>query len=575
MRFIRHWQKRESQNSQVKEQSSQIHQIQDHFDLHPKIAELVFMRGYADLDSVEKLLNPKLSSFPDPFLFRDLDSASKRLVEAILKREKIIIYADYDVDGTVSAALFKNFFDEIGVELGVYIPHRIKEGYSLNKKALDQIKAQGYQLVITVDNGITAHQEALYAHKLGLDLIITDHHQVSDQLPQALAVVNPQRKDCAYPFKLVCGAFVAFNLLLAVRQKLKNSGFFKDSIPNLKKYLDLVALATVADVMPIVDINRIIVSFGLEVLKQTVWPGLKALMEVSKIQPNQLEAYHLGFYLGPRINAVGRLEDASKAFLLLTEKSYAKAYPLALELDQANQKRRQVEKQTFDEALIKIKDQENFVALVVADKNWHPGVVGIVASRLMERFYVPVVLLCLQNGTLKGSGRAPREFSLLAALKENQKFLTKFGGHRYAAGLALDPKNLTPFVDRFTQAIDQQILDYQIKPKKYFDLNLDPGEIDHYLLEGLYRLRPFGESYPEPLFKLSRPQISNPKIVGKDHLRFEVKTPSSNLAAIGFGMADKLKLTTQPFDLITKVVENSYQGRRSIDLQFKDLLIGD
>lgn len=542
--------------------------------ISPLIAQLLINRDIREVTKVEEFLFHSLKNLPNPFELKDMDKAVSRIVEAIQKKEKAVVYGDYDVDGTTATALLLRFFREIGYPIDFYIPHRLKEGYSLNEQAVRELHKKGAKVIITVDNGIMAMEEALLIKELGMDLIITDHHEVPDSLPVAHAIVNPHRKDCAYPSKEICGAGVAFNLVMALRQKLRAMNFFREiEEPNLKKYLDLVALATVADVVPLTGANRILVKYGLQQINATLWPGLRALKEVSAVKGN-VTATHLGFRLGPRLNACGRLYDATMGVELLISDDDEKALEIAAKLDSANRERQDLEKQIYRQAvdlLEKDPHRSQRMGHVLYQKGWHPGVLGIVASRLAERYCRPFILLGQDGERLKGSARSYGGLNLIDALRSCDKWLIKCGGHKAAAGLSLYLDKLEDFQQNFEREVQSKLSEEHCIPRMKIDAELNLGEIDLRLLDELKLLEPFGQGNPEPLFCLKATQSRGGRVVGERHLKFQVEKENKRADAIAFGMAEQTEMLKHSVDVAFICQLNEYRGLKSVVLNVRDL----
>lgn len=543
--------------------------------ISPFLAQLLVNRNVTSLVEAEGFLSHSLKDLPSPFLLKDMDVAVDRIRRAMVAGEKIVVYGDYDVDGTTGTSLLLLFFKAINYPVDFYIPNRMKEGYSLNPKAIVELKRRGFTVMITVDNGIAAVGEVELAQKLGIDVIVTDHHVVPDPLPPAYAVINPLRKDSDYPAREICGTGVAFNLAMGLRQRLREENYFQNrEEPNLKKYLDLVALATVADVVPLKGANRILVRHGLEQMKETVWPGLKALMQVARVG-EKLTAMHLGFYLGPRLNACGRLYDASTGVKLLTCDNLVEGAKWAAELDQANQERKGVEKIILEEALNAVKDDDGSrMTHVLYNEGWHPGVIGIVASRIAEKTARPVFLLGTDGEYLKGSGRSYGGLHLVEALRECADHLVKFGGHKAAAGVTLKKEALPAFRNAFETAVTRLLSKNECVRKLDLDAELHLNEINEALFNEIGLLEPFGMGNPEPLFCLRGISPRSGRIVGDKHLKFAATDGQNTLQAIAFGMGEKgLETLSRPLDLVFSIQENHYQGVHSIVLNIRDLKV--
>ena len=440
---------------------------------------------------------------------------------------------------------------------------------------LKRLKKQGTNLIITVDNGIMAFDAVDEANEMGIDVIVTDHHQVADNLPRAVAVVNPQRKDCAYPFKGICGAGVAFKLLMALRSQLREIDFFKDKTePNLKAHLDLLAIATVCDVVPLVQENRFFVKEGLKRLPHTRKVGLKALLDVCDLQ-HEIRASDLGFQLGPRINACGRLEHASLGVELLIETDEIEAWNKAVYLNNLNQERRDIEKTIVEDAvqkILNIEQGDDVPAFVVQDDSWHEGVVGIVASRIVDRFKKPAFVLSqAENGNYKGSGRSTGKINLIAALRECDDLLLKYGGHEAAAGVTLDPKNLDEFRLKFQEAVKKQTKGESDVKEMWVDEILSSKQISKQLVQELSQLEPYGMGNAKPVFASQKVKVIEKRIVGEDHLKLKVSDEGFDLDAIAFRQAEHFDSLNDHVDLVYAVEINSFRNKESVQLVVKDV----
>lgn len=568
---MKQWQFKPVDQEKIQELSKQL-------NISPLVSQLLINRHITDPVQAHAFLFNSLKNLPDPFLLKDIKLAVERIIQAITKKEKIVIYGDYDVDGTTGTSLLLLFFREIGYPVEYYIPHRIQEGYSLNPKALTHLKEKGAHVIITVDNGISAYDDSLVAQKLGLDLIITDHHHVPDKKPIALAIINPHQSDCPFPAKEICGSGVAFYLMMALRSRLRELGHFKNQNerqrePQLKNYLDLVALATVADVVPLIGVNRIFVKQGITQMSQTKWPGLAALMKVSALS-GKITASHLGFRLGPRVNACGRLYDASAGVKLLTSQSEQEAMPLAGELNRANQERQDVEAIILKEALeILEKDSgaKERMSHVLYSKNWHPGVIGIVASRIVERTCRPTILFGQDGTLLKGSARSYGGLHLVKALGECKDLLVKFGGHQAAAGLSLEETRFEEFAKNFDQVAKKHLTIEGCQARLHIDSELPHQQINLEILKELDLLEPYGEANPQPLFCLRHIEPQSLRVVGQKHLKFNIQFSHHQTEAIYFGKASLLNSLKGECDVAFSINKNDYQGRSSISLNVRDI----
>jgi len=542
--------------------------------LHPLAARVLAARGLAEAGAATAFLASSLADLPDPFAMKGMEAAVSRLARAVESGERIAAYGDYDVDGITSTVLLAGFLRAAGADVVTYTPHRLVEGYGLNTGAVEKLAAQGVKLVVSLDCGITSVEEVRAAAALGLDTVVVDHHTVPVELPAAAAILNPHQPGCAYPSKELAAVGVTFALVMALRRRLRERGRFGAgrAEPNLKEALDLVALGTVADVVPLTGANRILVRWGLEQLARTSRPGLKALKRVAGIAEGApVTAGQVGFRLAPRINAAGRLDDAGRGVRLLLDADLAQARALAEELDRENQARQEIERRMLDEALA---DATAAVArgvrgLVLSRPGWHPGVVGIVAARVAERFHRPAVLVGLADGVGKGSGRSIEGFHLYDALAACQGHLTRFGGHRHAAGITLDPAQLEAFRAAFEDHAAAALAEDQLVPRCRIDGWVDEGELTTRAAEDLEKLGPYGAGHPEPVFAL-RTAAGRSRTVGaqQQHLKLTV---GPGLDAIGFGLGGHATLCQGPVELAFTLGFDDWNGMKRLQLKVRDL----
>ncbi|MDH5683408.1 MAG: single-stranded-DNA-specific exonuclease RecJ, partial [candidate division WOR-3 bacterium] len=487
----------------------------------PKLAlNLLYRRGYKDKSAIEEFLNPSLARLHNPRLLPDMEKAVERVIAAIKKKERILVYGDYDVDGTCGTALLVRVLNKIGANVSFYIPHREKEGYGLSESGVIFAKQNGFSLIITTDCGTTDFNEIEMAKNAGIDVIVCDHHEPKDTLPKALAIINPKRHDTNYPFRELAGVGVSFKLAWAL---LSATGNTKE---DLIEHLDLVALGTIADIAPLLDENRALAKFGMLKIKDTNKVGLRALLKTAGLSGKMITPYEIGFMLGPRINASGRISEAGKAVELLITEDGKRAAAIAQELDLENQKRQKIEEEILIKASERVErmdlDKKRF--LVLADENWHEGVVGIVASRIVERFYRPTILIALKEDKGKGSGRSIPGFHLYQALKSCEDHLLGFGGHKYAAGLTISRENIDKFSDLIDQYTWKNTSEQLFQRKVFIDAKASLYDFDEAFLKTLAKFEPFGSENPEPVFVTHGLEVVGyPKIVGKDHLRFKVR----------------------------------------------------
>ncbi|MBW2038865.1 MAG: single-stranded-DNA-specific exonuclease RecJ [Deltaproteobacteria bacterium] len=509
-------------------------------DIPPLVAQLLIKRAITDPQGGEKFLSPSLNHLYDPFLMKDVDRGVERIIKAIKGQEKILIYGDYDVDGITACALLVDFLSSLGAQPSYYIPHRLEEGYGLNPEAVKKIASQGVRLLICVDCGISDREEIKLAQQLGMDTIVVDHHEVPAQLPPAYAILDPLQPNCPFPFKGLAGVGVAFNLVVALRSRLRDLGFWRDQEePNLRRYLDFVSLGTIADIVPLMDMNRVLVKYGLKELEDSVRPGLLALKEVSGIGGGEISTGQVAFRLAPRLNAGGRVSNGAKGVKLLLAKEYTQAQKIAEELDCANRERQTIEERTYQEAKEAIM-REGFVhrrSLVLNSDGWHPGVIGIVASKLAEEFWRPTVLIALDGEEGKGSARSIVGFHLYEGLKECEEHLLGLGGHKYAAGLKISRDKLRAFSESFERVVKGRLGDEDLIPAIFIDAEVDLKEITPELLSHLSLFPPYGAANPKPLFSTrNRLPVHDVRKVGGNSLKFKIREGGSTYEIIGFNM---------------------------------------
>ena len=547
--------------------------LQRELSLSRVVCGLLVARGIADPELARSFLRPRLTDLPSPREMRDLDLAADRILRAIAEGEKILVHGDYDVDGVCAAALLTRWLRRLGAHVVPFVPHRTRDGYDLGPAGIRAALEVGATLLVTCDSGIVAHEAVREAQAAGIEVIVTDHHTPGDTLPPATAVVNPARSDCDYPSPVPCGAGVAFKLCqrLAERRGINPE--------ELWPHLDLVALATVADLVQLRGENRIFVRFGLRYLAHTTKPGLRALLEVAGITPgDELDAGTVGFVVAPRINAVGRMADAATALRLLLTEDPREASALAAELDEENRRRQEEDRHTLDRALdqlAKAFDPERDFGLVIEGEGWHPGVIGIVASRVVERIHRPVIIVSLDGENGRGSGRSIPGVHLLDAIREGGAHLRRFGGHRQAAGLDLSRSELPAFRAAFNGAVREQLGDGVPRPSVGGDLVLSMGEVDESLYRTLRHLGPFGMGNPRPVFLARGVALpEGARVVGADHLKLRLAEGGHELEGIGFGLARRVptaSLGSGPVDALFHLRENEYRGRRSLQARLVDV----
>jgi single-stranded-DNA-specific exonuclease len=539
----------------------------------PLLARLLVNRGICDPGSAARFLTPSLAEIHNPMLMLGMERATERLARAASRGERVCVYGDYDVDGVSSVALLISFFRGIGLDCFYHIPNRLEEGYGLSGEGIRSAADMKAAVIVTVDCGITAVTEAELCTSLGIDLIVTDHHTPGAVLPSAYAVLNPLQPGCPFPCKTLAGVGVAFNLLIALRGKLRAEGYFeKREEPNLREYLDLVALGTVADIVPLGDQNRIFVSYGLRELTNSVRIGMQALKRVAGVT-GSVDCGMVGFRLAPRLNAAGRLEDAALGVELLLGNDPKKAAVIADELNASNAERQDIEQAILRDVLARIKEGSMLStkkSIVLASEEWHPGVVGIVASRIVDLYHRPTILIALQDGNGRGSGRSIPSFHLHDALKACSEHLLKFGGHKYAAGLSIDETTLEAFVERFDAVADGLLAPEDMTPQLMIDAFLSPAEITLETTEMIASLEPFGMGNPAPVFAVRGARVAERRIVKERHLKLKLSLEGACFDAIGFNMAD-MPVVDGKVDAAFSLDVNSWNGKKSVQLKIRDI----
>jgi single-stranded-DNA-specific exonuclease len=536
------------------------------------IGAILARRGIVEQEQLERYLAPSLASLDEPMQMAGMPEAVDRLLRAIAGRDAITVYGDYDVDGVTSTAILVDFLTRVGATVDYYIPDRRTEGYGLNAGAVRELAAKT-QVLVTVDCGITATAEIALARDLGVDVIVVDHHRVPSVLPPAVACLNPHRPDCAYPFADLCAAGVTFMLVAALRRGLRESGAFASRPePDVRDLLELVALATVADMVPLVGTNRTLVASGLQRMAMTRRPGMRALLDVSIADPAAVTATDLGFRLGPRVNARGRISHAGEAVELLLTPDPERARQLAGALDAANRERRELEKATLAAAIehVTSRDLEAEAALVLYEPTWHAGVLGLVATRLVSRFHRPAIVIG-EGG--RGSGRSIEGLDLHAAIAGASQHLEQFGGHPAAAGVTIREGEMQDFAAAFAEQVRARVGEPPFVPVLRPDVEVEPHALSLAMVDQLARLEPFGQQNPEPLMVARRLTVQKKRVVGDSHLKMSLGDAS--LDAIAFGLGDVAASVPGTVDVAFKLTRNSYRGRVSLQLKVEDLRPAD
>lgn len=535
------------------------------------LARLLANRGVCEPQAASAYLNPTLSTLHDPLLLTGMEASVERLCLAASRGERVCVHGDYDVDGVSSVALLVTFFGAVGLDCFSYIPKRLTEGYGLSAQGVAAAVKGGASILVTVDCGITSVAEAVICREAGIDLIITDHHAPGEELPDAYAIINPLQPGCRFPFKSLAGVGVAFHLVIAMRARLRALGHFEASEPDIREYLDLVALGTVADVVPLLGANRVLVSYGLKQLSVSPRAGVKALKEVAGVT-GEVGCGAVGFRLAPRINAAGRLEDAALGLEMLLTTDGAKARQIATALDESNAERQSIERSTLEEARDMLLGGacRGRKSIVLGSTLWHPGVVGIVASRIAELFHRPVILFAFEDGTGRGSGRSISKFHLLDAIKSCAGHLIRYGGHSHAAGLSIAEEELERFALSFEEAAAGALDADALVPTVPYDVELSAAQIVESLVLELERLKPFGMGNPEPVFLLKGAEVSESRVLKGGHLKLKLSCGGRSFDAIGFGLADR-DLSSGRVDLLFSPGINVWKGKSLLQLVVKDL----
>ena len=537
----------------------------------PLVAGLLVQRNIYGFEEARLFFRPELAHLHDPFLMQDMELAVRRIEEAIEQGERILVYGDYDVDGTTAVALLTAYLRETYPNVASYIPDRYTEGYGVSITGIDFAADNDISLIIALDCGIKAIDQVSYAADRGIDFIICDHHRPGAALPEAVAVLDPKRSDCAYPYKELCGCGVGFKLIQALHQR-KGYG-----IATLMPYLDLVATAVAADLVPITGENRILVHYGLLVVNSNPRPGLRALMQ--GVRRDHYKVSDLVFQLAPRLNAAGRMQHGQQAVDLLIETDMTRALELAAIIESLNQERRGMDQRITDEALAMIREQreEERMSTIVYKEDWHKGVIGIVASRLTETYYRPTLVFTRSGDRLAASARSVRGFDVYQALQSCSDCIEQFGGHTYAAGLTLEASRFEEFKHRFEKVVAASILPEQLQPQIQVDLRVHLREITPKLVRILKQFAPFGPGNPNPVFEAG--PISDTgfaRTVGSEgaHIKLSVTQDETGpIGGIGFGLGDRLAEIKggNPFSAVFSVEENHWQGQKSLQLKIKDL----
>lgn len=547
---------------------AKVEEIQKQNNINKLIATILSNRGITKKEDIEIFLKPTRNDFHDPYKMPDMKIAVDRIIKAIENKEKIIIFGDYDVDGITSITVLKSFFKDRGIEVDSYIPNRLEEGYGLNIPAVEKIAKEGYQLMITVDCGISCIEEIKRANELGIETIVTDHHEVGENLPNALAVVDCKRKDNTYPFRDLAGVGVVFKLIQAISIKLNLEE------TEYLKYLDIVCVGTISDIVPLVDENRFISKLGLLLVNQTKNIGLKSILNASGYK--NIDSNAISFGVAPRLNACGRMGHAQEALKLFLSSNVNEVYNLTLALNNYNKIRQETEKAIFEDANLQI--QKNHLdknkAIVLAGNNWHHGVIGIVSSKITEMYFKPSILLCLEDDMGKGSGRSIPGFDLHEALTKCQDTIERFGGHSMAIGITIKKENIEKFKEKFEEIATLAHIE-DIIPIIKIDAKVNLSEINKEMVESLKQLEPFGEANKIPIFLFKNLKIDSIRALGEGkHLKLTLKENNVIVNAIGFNLGELANdyRIGDKIDVVGTLEINSFNGLENIQINIKDIM---
>ena len=550
-----------------KSDSAIVQKLAKDLDVSEIVAHLLALRGIKTFTEAKLFFRPELSHLHDPFFMKNMDLAVKRIVTAISKKQKILVYGDYDVDGTTSVAMMYSFLKTYNHNIEYYIPCRYEEGYGISLKGIDYANANNFTLIIALDCGIRDIEQIDYANERGIDFIICDHHTPSDKIPNAIAVLNPKQIDCNYPYKELSGCGVGFKLIQAYC--INNDISFEEII----EYLDLLTVSIGADIVPMTGENRVLAFYGLKQINSTPRVGLKALMDAAS-KTKELTISDVVFGIAPRINAAGRIEHAKKSVEILVEQDYDRAKLFADGIEENNKTRKDLDQSITKQALEMV--DENKKSTVVFSQKWHKGVVGIVASRLIESYYKPTIVLAENDGLLTGSARSVHDFDLYEAISKCSHLCQKFGGHKYAAGLSIKKENLHPFITAFEKVVSETITEDQLSAKIEVDMEIDINDVDEKLFRIIKQFAPFGPLNLAPVF-ISKAVIDTGygKKLGADksHLRINAKTATGSIGGIGFGMGDFFDNIKdyQEFDICYAIEENEWNGKKNLQLMLADI----
>jgi single-stranded-DNA-specific exonuclease len=551
--------------------------LQEALKVHPVLCKLLAQRGITNYDEARLFFRPTLQDLHNPFLMKDMERAVQRIEQAIAGNEKILIYGDYDVDGTTAVALTYCFFKRMYPHVGFYIPDRYTEGYGISIQGIDYAAENQFSLVIALDCGIKAIDKIAYASEKNIDFIICDHHLPGEQLPAACAVLNPKRSDCNYPYKELSGCGIGFKLIQALAQR------HHIAFEEVCRYIDLVAVSIAADIVPITGENRVLAYYGLKKINENPSPGIRSLIELNNLK-RELQVADLVFIIGPRINAAGRMKHANEAVeLLISDSDKNDPIQKADNLNSTNVQRQNYDKNITEEALNMLRADPTLhdrKTTVLYQPHWHKGVIGIVASRLIDSYYRPTVILCESNGKVTGSARSVKGFNIYEAVKACADLLEQYGGHMYAAGLTMPPENVQAFMQRFEEVVSASITEEMLTPEIEIDAELHFSDINYKFYNILKQFAPFGPGNMRPVFMTRNVKDrGGSRVVGQSHLKLDLIHRDSNLSGIGFGLAHFSEHVvsngrpSMPFDICYVIEENEWNGNKSLQLNVRDIKI--
>jgi len=561
-------------NPSPKLNDRKVDQLAQAMQLPPLIAQLLIQRGIESPEAVDKFFNPKLTDLHDPFLMKDMQQAIERIGVALKNNERILVYGDYDVDGTTSVATVFSFFNKLSENMEFYIPDRYKEGYGISKIGIDYAKETGVSLVIALDCGTRSVELIAYAKSLGIDFIVCDHHLPGDELPQAVALLNPKRKDCSYPYKELSGCGIGFKLIQAYAQATDMP--FEEPC----KYLDLVAVSTCSDIVEIMDENRVFVYFGLKKLMDDPCIGLQALFNINQgkntSEKKEYDVSDIVFGIGPKINAAGRIADAKSSVKLLIETDFHNAIQFAKTLQENNTERKDIDFDITKEAQEILENSETLRAkksTVLYSEKWHKGVIGIVASRLIETYYKPTIIFSEVNGMLTGSARSVKDFDVHEAIGACGDLVVQYGGHKYAAGLTIKKESFEAFSKKFEEIVTQNSTDEMLTPEIAYDMEVDFNAVNMPFYQLLNKFKPHGPGNMAPIFRTNNVLDAGSKVVKEKHLKLSGRQGYAKMDGIGFNLSDAYAFieSQNPFDVCYSIEINDYKGNRSLQLKVRDV----